>query len=62
MLVLSRRIGERICIDNQVWITILEVRSGIVRIGIDAPRHVTVHREEVARKISNEERGKEKHE
>lgn len=54
MLVLSRRIGESIVIGNQVTITVLEVRGDQVRIGIDAPRDVQVHREEVWQQLQEE--------
>ena len=47
MLVLSRRVGESIVIGNQVTITVLEVRGDQVRVGVDAPREVQVHRQEV---------------
>lgn len=47
MLVLSRRLGESIIIGHNITITVLEVRGDVVRIGIDAPRDVDVHREEV---------------
>lgn len=47
MLVLTRRINEKIRIGDNVVLTILEVRGDQVRLGIDAPRSVGVHREEV---------------
>lgn len=47
MLVLSRRAGESIAIGDDVMITVLDVRGDVVRIGIDAPRSVAVHRTEV---------------
>jgi len=47
MLVLSRRVGERLVIGDDVVITVIDVRSDGVRIGIDAPRHVKIHRAEV---------------
>jgi carbon storage regulator len=51
VLVLSRRPGESIVIGNQVVVTIIEVRGDQIRIGIDAPREVQVHREEVFREL-----------
>ena len=51
MLVLSRRPGESIVIGNQVVVTIVEVRGDQIRIGIDAPRDIQVHREEVFREL-----------
>jgi carbon storage regulator len=47
VLVLSRRVGESIMIGQDVTVTVLEVRSDLVRLGIKAPRDVDVHREEV---------------
>jgi carbon storage regulator len=54
VLVLSRRPGESIVIGNQVVVTVLEVRGDQVRIGVDAPREVQVHREEVFRQLEAE--------
>ncbi|MGY6499353.1 MAG: carbon storage regulator CsrA [Acidimicrobiales bacterium] len=51
MLVLSRRSNESIVINGDVVVTILEIRGDQVRIGIRAPRSVTVHREEVHAEI-----------
>lgn len=48
MLVLSRKKKERIQIGSNIFITIVDVRGDRVRIGIDAPRDVPVHREEVS--------------
>lgn len=45
MLVLSRKENEQIVIDGNVVVTVLDIRKGRVRLGIDAPRHVPVHRE-----------------
>ena len=47
MLVLSRRVGESLVIGDNVVVTVLEVRGDMIRIGIDAPREVKVHRSEV---------------
>lgn len=47
MLVLSRRVGERLIIGDNIVITVIDVRSDGVRIGIDAPREVQVNRAEV---------------
>ena len=57
MLVLSRRVGERLIIGDDIVITVIDVRSDGVRIGIDAPRSVRVNRAEVleAVKKANEE-------
>lgn len=57
MLVLSRRIGESVVIGDDVTVTILEIRGDIVRVGIDAPRSVAVHRAELLAQleVSNRE-------
>ncbi|KGM11361.1 carbon storage regulator CsrA [Cellulomonas bogoriensis] len=47
MLVLSRRVGERLVIGDDVVVTVIDVRSDGVRLGIDAPREVRVHRAEI---------------
>jgi len=47
MLVLSRRVGERLLIGDDIVVTVIEVRSDSVRLGIEAPRSVRVHRAEV---------------
>ena len=56
MLVLSRRIGESVVIGNDVVVTILEVRGDIIRVGIQAPRDVPVHRQEVFEAIEEANR------
>lgn len=54
MLVLSRRKGESIIIGNDIVVTVLEVRPDQVRLGIDAPRSVSVHREEIYLEVMRE--------
>jgi carbon storage regulator len=56
MLVLSRRANQSIVVGDDIVITVLDIRGDQVRIGIRAPRHVTVHREEVHSQISQENR------
>ncbi len=51
MLVLTRRVNQSVMIGDDVLITVLEIHGDQVRIGIDAPRSVTVHREEVYREL-----------
>jgi carbon storage regulator len=53
MLVLSRRIGESVVVGDDVTITILEVRGDVVRVGIDAPRSVSVHRAELLAELES---------
>lgn len=52
MLVLSRRVGERLVIGDDIVVTVIEVRSDGVRLGIDAPRSVSVHRAEVLEAVT----------
>lgn len=54
MLVLTRRLRESIVIGNEVTVTVVEIRGDQVRLGIDAPRSVQIHREEVYREIERE--------
>ncbi len=51
MLVLSRKIGEVITIGNSIQITVLSYDRGVVRLGIEAPKSVPVHRKEIYEKI-----------
>lgn len=60
MLVLSRKVGETICINNNITVTVVEIRGDKIRLGVDAPREVAVHRQEVADAIArNKEVAKE---
>lgn len=52
MLILSRKLGESIVIGKDINITVLGVTGNQIRIGIDAPKNVSVHREEVYNRIS----------
>ena len=54
MLVLSRKRGERIMIGNNIELMIMDVRGGTVRLGLDAPKEVAIHREEVFRRVQDE--------
>lgn len=54
MLVLTRREGESIVIGSNIVVTVIEVRGGQVRIGIDAPREIQVHRDEVYEQVRQE--------
>lgn len=55
MLVLTRRVGEEIVIGDGIRVRIVAVNNRSVRVGITAPVHVTVHREEVQRRLANVE-------
>ena len=55
MLVLSRRIGESICIGSDIKLVVLGVNGNQIRFGVTAPKEVGVHREEVYNRIQAEE-------
>jgi len=59
MLILTRRVGETIMIGDDVTLTVLGVKGGQVRIGFNAPKHVSVHREEIYERIRSEQRAAE---
>jgi len=54
MLILTRKVGQSIVIADDVVVTVIESSGDQVRIGIDAPRHIAVHREEIYSQISRE--------
>jgi carbon storage regulator len=57
MLILTRRVGETVMIGEDVTVTVLGVKGNQVRIGVNAPREVAVHREEIFERIKREEAG-----
>jgi carbon storage regulator len=57
MLILTRRVGETVMIGNDVTVTVLGVKGNQVRIGINAPKSVAVHREEIYERIQREQQG-----
>lgn len=55
MLILTRRVGETLMIGDEVTVTVLGVKGNQVRIGVKAPKHVSVHREEIYERIRAEQ-------
>ena len=53
MLILTRRVGESVVIGEDVTVTVLGVKGNQVRIGINAPKHVAVHRDEIFERIKS---------
>ena len=58
MLILTRRVGETLCIDDDVTVTVLGVKGNQVRIGVNAPKEVVVDREEIYLRKQNEAENK----
>lgn len=57
MLIVTRRSGERVMIGDDIVVTVAGIKDGQVRIGIDAPKEIAVHREEIYERVKAEERG-----
>lgn len=55
MLILTRRVGEAVMIGEEVTVTVLGVKGNQVRIGVNAPKSISVHREEIFERIKNEQ-------
>lgn len=57
MLILTRRVGESLMIGDDINVTVLGIRGNQVRIGVNAPKNVAVHREEIYERIKHEQPG-----
>ena len=60
MLILTRRVGETVVIGDNVTVTVLGVKGNQVRLGVNAPREVAVHREEIFERIKREQAAEDK--
>lgn len=58
MLILTRRVGETLMIGDEVTVTVLGVKGNQIRLGVNAPKDVAVHREEIYNRIQGEDKEK----
>lgn len=54
MLILTRKLGEKITIGNDIVIRVMEIKGSQIKLGIEAPKHIEVHREEIYERIKKE--------
>ncbi len=60
MLILTRRVQEALCINDDITVTVLSVKGNQVRLGIEAPREVEVHREEIYHQVQMQQANEKK--
>jgi carbon storage regulator len=54
MLILTRKLGESIIIEDNIKITVIDINKQQIKLGIDAPKHITINREEISEKVQSE--------
>lgn len=59
MLILTRRVGETLMVGDEITVTVLGVKGNQVRLGVNAPKNVSVHREEIYQRIQQEKNDSE---